>query len=82
MSISVLTLTPPAPAISVHSTTPDGQMVIKLEGQVDVPYVVQTSINLTSWASVSTNTLTSPTLLLTNATTSVARKFWRAAWLP
>ena len=85
MSMTVITLVPPAPKIVVVTPAPAGQFVFQLQGQKDVPYVIQSSTNLTgnNWVSVSTNTLTGPTLNVTNATVGgAAQKFWRAVWQP
>lgn len=82
LSLTVITLTPPPPAIRVVSAATGGQIVLKLEGQADVPYVVQSSGNLASWVSISTNRLTGSSLLLTNSTAGSAQNFWRAAWIP
>jgi O-acetyl-ADP-ribose deacetylase (regulator of RNase III) len=62
---------------------PPGQVVIQLQGQPAVRYVIQTSTDLGSgnWTSISTNTLSSGTLNLTN-TASSGQHFYRAVWQP
>ncbi len=85
MSMTVLTLVPTAPKMVVLTPAPAGKIVFQLQGQKDVPYVIQSSTNLTggNWVSVSTNTLASATLNVTNATFGGApQKFWRAVWQP
>jgi hypothetical protein len=60
-----------------------GQFVLQLSGQPGVPYVLQNSIDLLSWTTVSTNTLTGNMLNITNTEASgTGRQFWRAAWVP
>jgi alpha-N-arabinofuranosidase len=83
-SVSLFTLTPPAPAL-VALPTPQqpGQAVFQLQGQSDVRYVIQNSTDLASWNSVATNTLSSSTLNVTNAISpDVPVQFWRAVWQP
>ncbi len=85
MSMTVLTLVPTAPKIIAVTPAPAGQFVFQLQGQPQVPYVIQSSTSLSpgNWVSLSTNTLTGPTLNVTNATLGgAAQKFWRAVWLP
>ena len=60
-----------------------GQFVFQLLGSTNVPYVVQTSTNLTAWVAISTNALPVGTLNLTNPVgPGAARQFWRALWQP
>ncbi len=82
MSISVITLTPTSPRLALVSPASAGQVVLQIQGQPDVRYVVQTSSNLTSWTSVSTNTLAGNTLNMTNAAPLGSQNFWRAIWQP
>jgi hypothetical protein len=70
-----------APSLSVLPSADAGQVIIQLAGQPSVPYVLQTSTNLSDWTSVATNTLTGNVLNITNPITS-GEQFWRAAWLP
>jgi hypothetical protein len=84
-SATVLSLYP-APAILKVTLNPVDatQIILQLQGQTGVPYVIQSSSNLVAWSSVSTNTpLGSTPLSITNAiTTSVPKQFWRAVWQP
>ena len=82
LSMTLFTLTPAAPGIAALPPTPDGRFVCQLQGQPDVPYVLQSSSNLTDWTPVSTNSLAGNTLNVTNSTTAAAQQFWRAAWMP
>jgi hypothetical protein len=79
-SITVLAFAP-APSLSVLSPSGAGQLVLQLAGQPGVPYVLQTSTDLSDWTSVATNILTGNVLDITNTTTPDAQ-FWRAAWFP
>ena len=82
MSMTLLTLTPSAPNLSMLPSAAT-EIAFQLQGLKDVPYVIQSSTNLTSWASVSTNTLASTTLNLTNAIVpGTPQKYWRAVWQP
>ncbi len=82
-SMTLLTLAPAAPRLTPIVSGSSGQFVFQLQGQTDVRYVIQSSSNLTSWVSVSTNTLTSGTLNVTNSiTASSPQKYWRAVWQP
>lgn len=83
MSMTVFTLAPSAPRLAVVSSTPASQFVFQLQGQQDVRYVIQSSTNLSSWISQSTNTLVSNTLNVTNLVAPGSpQKYWRAVWQP
>jgi hypothetical protein len=56
-----------------------GQFVFQVSGVSGVPYVIQSSANLRSWFSVSTNTLPGGVLCVTNSL-GPAQQFWRAVW--
>jgi hypothetical protein len=73
---------PAAPQLFSVGTTA-GAYVFQLQGDTGVPYVVQTSSNLVTWTSVSTNTLPGGVLNFTNPIApGSARQFWRALWQP
>jgi hypothetical protein len=80
-SVTLLTLAPAAAQLQ-SSLTSDGQFVLQVQGQAGVPYVVQTSTDLASWNSVSTNLLTSNVLNLTNLIPAAPQQFWRVVWQP
>lgn len=83
LSLNLLTLAPAAPRLAVVAPAPPGQLVFQLLGQPEVRYVIQNSSNLTSWLSVSTNTLTSSRLNFTNpVAASAPQNYWRAVWQP
>jgi alpha-L-arabinofuranosidase len=83
-SATILTFVPSAPFLAIlGSQKTSNQFVLKLEGQAGVPYVIQTSTNLTSWTAVSTNTLFASSLNITNPINlGATRQFWRAVWQP
>ena len=83
LSISVtISGTPAAPQLQVLSRSIN-QFVFQIRGDMGFPYVVQTSTNLMSWVSVSTNTLPGGTLNITNPITpATSRQFWRTLWRP
>ena len=75
----------PAPANLNANLNPANatQVILQLQGQSGVPYVLQSSSNLVTWLPFSTNTLVGATLNITNQVTeSVPKQFWRAVWQP
>jgi hypothetical protein len=82
-SVTVFAFVPAAPSLSVLSPSGAGQFVLQLAGQPGVPYVLQNSTNLSTWASVATYTLTGNVLNITSTMTSgTGGQFWRTAWWP
>jgi hypothetical protein len=60
-----------------------GWFVLQIQGDAAVPYVLQSSSDLVSWTSVSTNTLPGGVLNITNAIPpGTPYQFWRALWQP
>jgi hypothetical protein len=54
-----------------------------LQGQPGTPYVIQSSPDLATWNSVSTNTLTGGSLSVNvPVPTGASAQFFRAVWLP
>lgn len=83
MSLTVLTLTPDAPRLIALAPVTVGEFVFQLQGQPDVPYVIQSSPDQFNWIAQSTNTLTSSTLTVTNPIAPGSpQKYWRAIWQP
>ncbi len=84
-SATVLVLAPAAPTLVPLALpqSPPGQFVFQLQGQPGVPYMIQSSVDLTStnWITISTNIPISDVLNLTNANPSGAQ-FYRAVWHP
>lgn len=81
-SATVLSFPPAAPVLVIP---PGGsQFIFQLDGQSEVPYVLQTSTNLTAWTSISTNTPPSGGVLdITNAIMpGTPQRYWRALWQP
>jgi hypothetical protein len=83
-SATVLALSPaPAKLLAVAPPPAANHFVFQLQGQAGVPYVVERSTNLVTWTPVSTNTLASSTMNITNALApSAAHQFWRVVWKP
>lgn len=83
-SATVLSLSPAPAQLLVNSILPaTGRFVFQLQGQTGVPYILQNSTNLLTWTSVSTNTLSTGTINITNSTaSSTPAQFWRTVWLP
>jgi hypothetical protein len=74
--------TPAAPQLQVLSRSAS-QFVFQLQGDTNVSYVVQTSSNLMTWVSISTNSLPGGTLNITNPIPpGTSQRFWRALWQP
>jgi hypothetical protein len=71
---------PAAPMLKALSAS-GGQFIFRLQGDSGVQFVVQTSTDLDTWTSISTNSLPGGILNITNSTTS-SERFWRALWQP
>jgi alpha-L-arabinofuranosidase len=84
LSMTLLTLTPPPPQLNALAPDqPGGPLTLELRGQPSVRYLVENSTNLTTWTSVTTNTLLEPTLYLTSSVPpGLTKQFWRAVWRP
>jgi hypothetical protein len=85
LSLTLFTLAPAAPRLAVFllPAAPPVQFVVQIQGQAGVPYVLQSSTNLSNWSSLATNVLSSSTLNLTNPAPALAtRSFLRALWQP
>ncbi len=60
-----------------------GQFTFQVLGQAYVPYVIQSSTDLSTWTSVETNILIEGTLNVTNPVSpDTPQQFWRALWQP
>ena len=60
-----------------------GEIVLQLQGQPNVRYILQGSSDLASWTNFLTNTLNGTTLNITNSVPSDSPfQFYRAAWEP
>jgi alpha-L-arabinofuranosidase len=81
LSMTLFTLAPTAPSLSLlPPASPGGPVILQLRGEPGV-YVLQSTTNLTAWTDISTNTLSGATLNLTNPIpTTVPVQFWRAVW--
>ena len=84
-SLTLITLAPAPPklhALPANQSRPD-EFVFELQGQRHVRYVIQEATDLMDWTPVSTNTLTSPLLNVTNLLSpGSGPHFWRAVWQP
>jgi hypothetical protein len=83
-SVTVFVFAPAAPVLSALPMAPGAsQLVLQLRAQAGAPWVTQVSTNLTTWASVATNT---PAAALVNITNTVPagtpRQYWRVVWKP
>jgi len=70
------------PAVAVVSASPQsGLFVLQLSGLSGQSYWIETSTNLTSWITVSTNVLTYASANISNSISAGAgHQFWRAYW--
>src|ERR1700743_2704599 len=81
-SLTLFTFAPAAPQLAAF-TSPQGQFVLQLQGQPGVPYIIQTSSNLSNWVSISTNLMSGNLLNLTNnISPGTPQQFLRAVWQP
>jgi hypothetical protein len=82
-SATIFALSPAAPAVATVPMQPaPGKFAMQINGQPNVPYVVQVSSNLVNWKSVSTNMSASGVIGLTNTITAAGDSFWRTVWVP
>jgi hypothetical protein len=85
LSLALLTLSPQAPLVAAlaFSDAPGSEIVLQIQGQPGLSYVVQSSPDLANWTDVSTNTSVAGAMSVTNTIPSGAgREFWRAVWRP
>jgi hypothetical protein len=85
LSATLISLAPAAPTLSTWplSVSPPGTVVLQLNGQPGVRYFLQSSANMATWTTVSTNLLTDSTLTITNPINGGGPiKHWRALWTP
>lgn len=69
-------LVPPVP------TGTNAAFSFQCQGQPGATLVIQSSTNLLTWQSVTTNTATNGIFNYTNAAAPASTRFWRALWLP
>ena len=83
-SATVLTLSPAPPALLPYPVpAARNEFIFALQGQSTVPYVIQYSTNLSTWTSISTNTMLSVPIRITNLLDPLfPQQFWRAVWQP
>ncbi len=79
-SATVLNLSPAPPQLVVKPA-PAGQFVFQVSGQPGVSYSLQYSTKLKTWATLSTITLNTNILTVTNAMAGQVR-YYRAVWQP
>ncbi len=81
-SATVLALAP-APSTLLPISQTASPFAFRLQGQAGVPYVIQNSTDLFTWTSISTNTLLTSTLNITNSLVPpLPEQFWRVIWQP
>jgi hypothetical protein len=79
-SIQMNSATPPSLS-AVSSAPKSGSFVLQLSGIPGQTYWIQTSTNLVTWTSLSTNTLASSSVNITNTVAPAStHQYWRAAW--
>jgi hypothetical protein len=84
-SLTVFSLSPTSPAFLVMppSAQSSNVFVFQLTGQPGVPYVLQTSSDLSHWTPIVTNMLSAGVVNVTNPISpGTPQKFWRAIWQP
>ncbi|MGP8198028.1 MAG: alpha-L-arabinofuranosidase [Limisphaerales bacterium] len=82
LSLTVFNFAPAAPSLKALPSA-SGQFAFQLDGQSMTPYIIQTSTNLVTWTSVSTNLLAGASLYITNTIPfGTSNEYWRAIWTP
>jgi hypothetical protein len=82
MSLTLFTFEPGPSALS-SSGVASGQVQLFLQGQPGTPYVLQSSPDLITWTSLSTNSLIGSTLNINiPLSTNSPGQFYRSVWLP
>jgi len=82
LSLTLFTFAP-APATLAVPVVQAGQLQLLLQGQPGTPYIVQSSPDLITWTSISTNLLTGSSLTLPIAMPPGSpHQFYRAIWQP
>jgi hypothetical protein len=81
LSMSLLALEPAAPRLVVFPSPFNAQVIVQLQGQSGVRYVIQESADLRNWVPQSTNVLAFDSIDLTN-TAAIGPQYWRAIWQP
>jgi hypothetical protein len=82
LSLTLFTLAP-VPAFLTTPGLQGGQLQFNVQGQPGTPYIVQSSPDLVSWTSLSTNLLVGDTATVTVPVSPAApRQFYRAIWQP
>ena len=85
LSATLISLAPAAPTLTTWplSMCSPGTVVLQINGQAGVRYFLQSSTNLVSWTTVSTNQLTGTSMAITNPINGGGPiKHWRALWTP
>ena len=88
LSLTLFSFAPSAPSLLALPSVvqPPGQFVFQLQGQPEARYFIQSANNLTNpngWITISTNTLASSSLNITNPIPAgAASQFYRAIWQP
>ncbi len=82
LSLTLFTFSPSSPSLKMLPAA-SSQFAFQLEGQSGISYVIQSSSNLVTWTSVSTNLMAGTSMNFTNTIPAGAgSKFWRAVWQP
>jgi alpha-N-arabinofuranosidase len=82
LSLNLFTFAPAAAQLR-SALVSVSNLVLQIQGQAGVPYVIQTSPDLVNWSSVSTNSTSGNGLQLTNVISGAAsQQFWRSVWIP
>jgi hypothetical protein len=79
-SVSLLVLTPSAPALQLENPDTGGQSNLRLDGVPGVQYLIQSSSNLANWIPFVTNTLATNWTEIPVSTLNPAQRFFRAVW--
>ncbi|HVV00436.1 MAG TPA: alpha-L-arabinofuranosidase [Verrucomicrobiae bacterium] len=84
LSLTMFSFDPSRPSLKFSAALPGAsKFVFELDGQPGAQYVILSSSDLETWIPVSTNRVTTSSLLITNPITAgQSAQFWRAVWEP
>ncbi|HYG23146.1 MAG TPA: alpha-L-arabinofuranosidase [Verrucomicrobiae bacterium] len=80
MSLTLFTMAPAAPSVTVSGPSANS-LALNVDGQVEVPYRIESSTNLLEWDVSATNVFSGSSIIFTNDPSAPA-VFWRAVWEP
>jgi alpha-L-arabinofuranosidase len=81
-SMTLFNFAPTSPRLNVSGgDSPGAPILLELQGEPGVSYIIQATSDLKSWSGISTNALVGNSVTFTNAAATGPR-YWRALWQP